>query len=98
MASRLPVKITFGGQEFEIRLTLPVLQDLERVYIDVADNKFGTNLEVSVAFLSAALKHQYPDAVAGLAEMETSVPEIMAAIKAIRDAAGFVPSGEAKAA
>lgn len=88
--------ITLGGNAYTIRpLTLRQLKVVLPAFTAVqrGDNPVAAGISI----IHAALLRDHPLSLDAIEDMETTMEEVTAAVRAIAELAGLVPKGEAKA-
>ncbi len=85
-----PEMIRLGAHEWLVRpLTLRQVEEIEPILIPDATHAKG-NVASAIAIVSIALRRDYPDAAASLADIEATAQEIGAAMATVLRLGGFI--------
>jgi hypothetical protein len=85
-----PEIIRLGAQEWLVRpLTLRQVEEIEPILVPNPAEPRG-NVASAMAIVAVALKRDYPDAAASLAEVEATAQEISAAMAKVLRLGGFI--------
>jgi hypothetical protein len=87
-------EITLGAKSWIIRpLTVAQVQAIEPLVIGSVETRTGS-INSAISIIRLALDRDHPADAAALSEIETSAPEIAAAMRAILQLGGFLPNGD----